>query len=227
MKIKTPLLLINFKVYDEAVGNYLGISKVAKKVADELNVSIAVAPSHLVLKEVSKILPTFAQSINPYEPGAHTGSIVAEDIKRAGAIGALINHSEKRLNAKDVKACVDRCRENELVSVVCVADENEAKEYARFHPDFIAIEPPELIGGNVSVSTAKPEVVTGSVNAVKSISKNVEVLCGAGIKTREDIKKALELGVVGVLVSSGIVKDKNVENAIRNAAYGLQHFRSS
>ena len=222
MKIKTPLLLINFKVYDEAIGNYLGIAKVARKAADELDVSIAVAPSHLVLKEVSKILPTFAQSIDPHEPGAHTGSIVAEEIKRCGAIGVLINHSEKRLNPKDVKVCVDRCRQNELISVVCVADVNEAKEYAKFYPDFIAIEPPELIGGKVSVSTANPKIVTDSINAVKSVSKNVEVLCGAGVKTREDIKKALELGVVGVLVSSGIVKDKNVENAIRDAANGMK-----
>ncbi len=222
MRIRTPLLLINLKTYDEAIGNYLGIAKIAKKVADELNVSIAVAPSHLVLKDVSKILTTFAQSIDPFEPGAHTGSIVAEEVKRCGAVGTLINHSEKRLNSKDVKICVDRCRQNELISVVCVADVNEAKEYAKFHPDFIAIEPPELIGGKVSVSTSKPEVVTDSVNAVKSISKNVEVLCGAGIKTREDIRKALELGVVGVLVSSGIVKDKNVENAIRDAASGMK-----
>ena len=222
MKIRTPLLLINFKTYDEAIGNYLGIAKVAKKVADELGVSIAAAPSHLVLKEVSKILPTFAQSIDPIEPGAHTGSIVAEEVKRCGAVGTLINHSEKRLNPKDVKACVERCRQNELISVVCVANVNEAKEYARFYPDFIAIEPPELIGGKVSVSTANPKIVTDSVNAVKGVSKNIEVLCGAGVKTREDIKKALELGVVGVLVSSGIVKDKNVENAIRDAANGLK-----
>ena len=222
MKIKTPLLLINFKVYDEAINNYLGIAKVAKKVADELNVSIAIAPSHLVLKEVSKILPTFSQSIDPYEPGAHTGSVVAEEIKRCGAVGTLMNHSEKRLSPNDVKTCVERCRQNELISVVCVANINEAREYARFQPDFIAIEPSELIGGKVSVSTANPKIVTDSINAVKSVSKNVEVLCGAGIKTREDIEKALELGVVGVLVSSGIVKDRNVENAIRDAANGLK-----
>ena len=222
MKIKTPILLINLKVYDEAINNYLGIAKVAKKVADESGVSIAVVPSHLVLKEVSKILPTFVQSIDPFEPGAHTGGIIAEEVKRCGAIGALINHSEKRLNANDVKICVDRCRQNELISVVCVANSSEARGYARFHPDFIAIEPPELIGGKVSVSSAKPEVVTDSVDAVKSVSKDVEVLCGAGVKTREDIEKAIDLGVVGVLVSSGIVKNKNVENAIRDAANGLK-----
>ncbi len=222
MKIRTPLLLLNLKVYDEAIENYLGIAKVAKKVSDDLGVSIAIAPSHLTLKEVSKILPTFAQNIEPFEPGAHTGSVLAEEVRKSGAVGSLINHSEKRLNPTDVKTCIDRCRQNELISVVCVANVSEAKEYAKFHPDFIAIEPPELIGGKVSVSTANPKIVTDSVTAVKNVSKNVEVLCGAGIKTREDIEKALELGVVGVLVSSGIVKDRNVENAIRDAANSLK-----
>ena len=217
MKIKKPLLLINLKVYDEAIGNYVGIAKIARKIADEMDVSIAIAPSHLVLKEVSKILPTFAQNIDSFEPGAHTGSVIAEEVKKAGAVGALINHSEKRLSTNDVKTCVERCRQNELISVVCVANELEAREYARFYPDFIAIEPPELIG-KTSVSTANPRIVTDSVHYVKSSAKNVEVLCGAGIKTKGDIQKALELGVVGVLVSSGIVKSKNVEMAIREAA---------
>ncbi|MBI4010227.1 MAG: triose-phosphate isomerase [Candidatus Aenigmarchaeota archaeon] len=224
MEIRTPFLLVNLKVYDEAINNYLGIVKVAKKVADELDVNITIAPSHLVLKEVSKIIPTFAQSIDSFEPGAHTGSIIAEEIKKCGAVGALINHSEKRLTAKDVKVCVERCRQNELVSVVCVANVIEAKEYAKFYPDFIAIEPPELIG-KISVSAANPKIVSDSVNAVKGVSKEVGVLCGAGIKTKEDIQKALELGVVGVLVSSGIVKDKNIENAIREAATALKSVR--
>ena len=222
MKIKTPLLLINLKVYDEAIDNYLGIAKIAKKISDEMNVSVAVAPPHLALKEVAKIIPTFAQNVDPFEPGAHTGSVIVEEVKRSGAVGTLINHSEKRLPINDVKTCIERSRENELISVVCVANELEAREYARFHPDFIAIEPPELIG-KISVSTANPRIVTDSVHYVKSSAKNVEVLCGAGIKTRRDIEKALELGVAGVLVSSGIVKSKNIEDAIREAANGLKH----
>lgn len=222
MKIKTPLLLINLKVYDETIDNYLGIAKIAKKISDETNVSIAVAPPHLALKEVAKIIPTFSQNVDPFEPGAHTGSVIAEEVKKSGAIGTLINHSEKRLTTNDVKTCVERCRQNELVSVVCVANELEAREYARFHPDFIAIEPPELIG-KISVSTANPRIVTDSLHYVKSSAKNVEVLCGAGIKTRQDIQKALELGVVGVLISSGIVKSKNIESAIKEVALGLKH----
>lgn len=221
MKTGSPFLLINLKTYEEAIENYLQIAKIAKNVSEEMNANIYIAPSHLTLKEVSKILPTFAQSMDPYETGAHTGSITAEEVKKSGAIGVLINHSERRLSASDVKNCVERCSKNGLVSMVCVADEKEAEEYASFNPDFVAIEPPELIGGKVSVSTAKPEVVTNSIKAVKKVSKNVEVVCGAGIKTRQDVERALQLGVVGVLVSSGIVKATNIRDAIVDAAKGL------
>ena len=221
MNIKTPFLVINLKTYEEAIENYLKIAKTAKEVSDEMNANIYIAPSHLTLKEVSKIIPTFAQSIDSYEPGAHTGSITAEEVKKSGAAGVLINHSEKRLPSSDVKNCVEMCRKNGLVSIVCVADEKEAGDYANFNPDFIAIEPPELIGGKISVSPAKPEVVTNSIKAVKKVAKNVEVICGAGIKTRDDIKKALQLGVVGVLVSSGIVKAANARDSIVDAVKGL------
>jgi len=73
----------------------------------------------------------------------------------------------------------------------------------------IAVEPPELIGTGISVSKAKPEVVSGSVELVKQINPDVIVLCGAGITTGEDVAAALRLGTEGVLVASGIVKAQN------------------
>jgi len=54
------------------------------------------------------------------------------------------------------------------------------------------------------------------VNLVKKISPKVKVLTGAGISTGEDVKKALELGTVGVLLASGVTKAKDPEKAIRD-----------
>lgn len=210
-----PMLLINLKVYPQSIEDPIGIAKIAKKVSEENGVEIAVAPSHLSLKEVAKIIPTFAQSMDPFEPGRYTGSVIAEEIKKCGAVGAIINHSEKRLSPEDVKRCVERCKENGLVSVVCVEDLEEAKSYSKFNPDYIAIEPPELIE-KFSVTQVNPKIVEDVVKAVK-----VKVLCGAGIRTKDDIKKALELGTVGVLVSSGIAKAKDVEKALREAVQGF------
>ena len=68
----------------------------------------------------------------------------------------------------------------------------------------------ELIGGDVSVTNVDPAIVSGTVEAVKKISK-VGVLCGAGIKNGKDVIKAIELGSRGVLLASGVTKSDNPE----------------
>ncbi len=211
----TPILLINFKVYNSSIEDPIEIANIVKKVSEETGTNIVVAPSHLALKEVAKIVPTFSQSIDPFDLGAHSGSVIAEEVKKAGAVGAIINHSEKRLDVKDIEMCVRKCRENELISIVCVENLEEAKFYSTLNPEFIAIEPPELIG-KYSVTQVNPKIVEDVVNSIK-----VKVLCGAGIRTKDDIKKALELGAVGVIASSGIINAENVEEALREAATGL------
>ena len=54
-------------------------------------------------------IPVFAQHIDPIKPGNSTGHILAESVKEAGAVGTLINHSERQLKLIDIDAiiCVD------------------------------------------------------------------------------------------------------------------------
>jgi triosephosphate isomerase len=85
----------------------------------------------------------------------------------------------------------------------------------------LAIEPPELIGGDISVTTADPGIVSNTVKAVKMINKNVKILCGAGVKNGKDVAKAIELGSDGVLLASGVVKAKEKEAVLRDLAAGL------
>jgi len=73
----------------------------------------------------------------------------------------------------------------------------------------------------MSVTTADPDIVSGSVETVKDINKNVKVLCGAGVKNGRDVAKSIELGAEGVLLASGIVKAKDKESVIRDLASGL------
>ena len=216
--MRFPVLIINFKVYKEALKP---IAYLAKAVAAETGTEIVLCPSHVFLKDVSKIMPVFAQNIDPAELGAHTGAVIAEYVKAAGGIGALINHSEKRIPMSDIKVCVERCKAVGLLSCVCAASEQEVEQIAKMNPDMILIEPPELVGGNVSVSTARPEIVKNSVEIAKRINRSIKVLCGAGIKNRNDVKKAIELGADGVGVSSGIVKAPDIEKAIRDIAAGF------
>ena len=83
---------------------------------------------------------------------------------------------------------------------------DEAKALAALGPTMIAVEPPELIGGDISVTTADPEIVSGTANLVKSVNPDVRVLCGAGVKNGDDVAMAIQLGTEGVLLASGVTK---------------------
>ncbi len=222
MKIKLPVLIINLKEYEEVLGERaIKFAKIAKKLSKKFNISILIAPPPPLLDEVAKITLTISQHIDPYEPGAHTGALLAKEVKVLGGIGSLINHSEKRITFEEIKKCIKLCKKYKLISIVCSKDIREAKKIAKLKPDFIAIEPPELIGGEVSISTAKPQIIEKTVKAVKKISKNTVVLCGAGIKSKEDVKKAMELGAKGILVASGVVKSKNIEKSMKELIKGM------
>ena len=221
--LKTPILIINLKEYNEALGEKpIVFAKVARKLSDKHKINVLIAPPDPMIDNISKITLTISQHLDPYEPGAHTGALLAKEIKELGAVGSLINHSERRIPVEDIKKCVDLCKEYDLISIVCAQDSKEAKELAKFKPDFIAIEPPELIGGDVSVSTAEPEIIKSSVNSVMEVSPRTYVLCGAGVKTREDVKKAIELGAKGVLVASGVVKSYTVEKTMEELIKGMK-----
>jgi triosephosphate isomerase len=109
----------------------------------------------------------------------------------------------------DIDAGINRTKELKLVSVVCTNNASVSVSAAALKPDFIAIEPPELIGTGIPVSKAKPEIVTETVKLVRIVNTEVIILCGAGITRGDDVAAALRLGTKGVLVASGIVKAKD------------------
>jgi triosephosphate isomerase len=222
--MRTPCLVINFKAFKEGTGkSALKIAKAAEKISNNLNVCIAISPNFLDLKEIAKKVSilTFAQHMDAKEEGAFTGHVTAYQIKEAGGGGVIINHSEKRIELDDIEDAIELAKKYELTTIVCANEIEVAKAIAVLNPDFIALEPPELIGGNVSVSQAQPEVITNLVSEVKKYNSKVKLLVGAGVKTKDDVKKAIELGTDGVILASGVVKAKDVSKAIEDLASGL------
>ncbi|MEM1981415.1 MAG: triose-phosphate isomerase [Candidatus Hadarchaeales archaeon] len=222
--LRTPLVIVNFKAYAEAMGKRaVELSKILSSVARREDVCVAVAPQAPDLKSVAEVgLPVLAQHVDPLTPGAHTGWILPEAVKEAGAVGSLLNHSEHPLKVEEVGACVKRLRELGLVSVVCAADPELCRKVASLRPDFVAVEPPELIGTGKAVSKVRPEVVSEAVELVKEVNPSVKVLCGAGISTGEDVRKALELGAEGVLLASSVVKAKDWKAAAEEVIKGIK-----
>jgi triosephosphate isomerase len=203
---------VNFKTYFEATGKRaLELAKKAEKVSVETDVCFGLAPQFVDIASVANTvaLPVFAQHVDPISPGNYTGHVLPEALKEAGAVGTLINHSERRLKLADIELAIAEARDANLLSVVCANTANVSAAVAALQPNMIAVEPPELIGTGIPVSKAKPEVVSGTVEAVKKINPKVVVLCGAGITVGEDVSAALKLGTEGVLVASGVVKAKD------------------
>ncbi|MFP3951227.1 MAG: triose-phosphate isomerase [Candidatus Bathyarchaeia archaeon] len=216
-----PLLLVNLKTYREGMGeNAASLARIAERVYKRTGVSIAVAPQPTDLLLVTESTDTlvFSQHIDPIRPGAHTGQILPEAVVEAGCSGTLINHSERQMDIASIQGAIKRAKEVDLVSIVCVDTVKRARRIARMSPDGIAIEPPELIGSGIPVSKAQPEIISGTVEAVKKVNKNVKVLCGAGITNARDVEAAIELGAEGILVASGVVKAEDPYKALLDLA---------
>lgn len=216
-EIRLPTVIVNFKAYTEVDGlSALRMAEVCSAVAEETGVSIAVCPPMAELGAVARSvdIPVLSQHLDSRKPGSATGWVTPSMVAASGAIGSLLNHSEHRMVLSDIKDGVYMCRDSSLLSVVCTDSVETSGAVAFYRPDFIAVEPPELIGGDISVTTASPEVVSDAVDAVRSVDKGVAVLCGAGVKTGEDVRAALELGASGVLLASGVVKHKDPREAL-------------
>jgi triosephosphate isomerase len=224
--IKEPMVIVNFKTYAEATGKAaVDLAKQAQRVSNETGVTFGVAPQLADLSAVARTVEihVFAQHVDPIKPGGFTGHVLAESVQEAGAKGTLVNHSEKQLKLSDIEEIVRTSREKGLLSVVCANNPATSVAAAVLKPDLIAIEPPELIGTGISVSKAKPEVVTGTVKMVRQVNSEVIILCGAGISRGEDVRAALELGTKGVLVASGIVKAKDPYSVMLEFAKAAQN----
>jgi triosephosphate isomerase len=223
--IRLPTIILNVKTYNEATGtNALALAILMEKIAKETNASMAIAVQAADISVCAQAvkIPVFAQHIDPIKPGSSTGWTLPEAIKAAGATGTLINHSEHRLILADIDTCITRAKELSLDSLVCTNNVSTSRAVATFAPTMIAVEPPELIGGDISVTTADPAIVSNTVRAVKTINKNVKILCGAGVKNGNDVAKAIELGADGVLLASGVVKAKDKEQVLRDLVSGLR-----
>ena len=208
-ELSRPLIVVNFKVYREVEGvRALDIARMCEDVSRSSGIMIAVCPPLTELGYVARNvgIPVFAQNADPRAPGASTGWMTPSMIKASGAVGTLVNHSEHRQTVDRIRETIELCKGCDLTTIVCADTVNSATEIAKFRPDMIAVEPPELIGGDVSVTDADPEIVRMTVSSVRSVDRNISVLCGAGVKNGNDVRKAVELGAEGVLLASGVVR---------------------
>ncbi|MFB6090142.1 MAG: triose-phosphate isomerase [Halobellus sp.] len=207
-------ILVNLKAYP---CDPIEVATAARDVAAESGVRIAVSPQAADVARVADTgVETWAQHVDPNGHGSHTGSTLAEAVAEAGATGTLINHSEKRQTLANVDGAVRAAERAGLETCVCANNPAQIGAAAALGPDSVAVEPPALIGGDVSVATADPEIVEDAVSAAAAVDDDVDVYCGAGISTGEDVATAEELGATGILLASGVAKAADPRAALES-----------
>jgi len=202
-----PIVVINLKTYKQGKAA-ITLAKAIEKVDKNIIVGVQATDIYEITKATK--LKVYSQHVDYQEPGRNTGFILPEAIKKDKAVGSFLNHSEHKLSSRIIKKTIKRCKKGGLKTLVFAASLREAKKIKKMKPDYLVIEPPELVGGKISVSKAKPELI-------KNISKKLKTkfLVGAGIKNNEDLKIAMKLGASGIALSSAITKAKNPGKKLR------------
>lgn len=207
--------MVNFKHYRNATGKAAGtLVKMlsSSRIPENVDLYCSVGPCDLFSVEAPSPVHLMSQHVDDVGYGAYTGKLSMEFLMDNGVNDSLLNHSENRVPREKIESTLEMASELGFRITLCVENEEEAEIYARLKPAFIAYEPPELIGGNISVSTAKPEIIERVVQTAKGFG--VPVLVGAGVKNGEDYRKSIELGARGVLVASGIVKSDDPPSSL-------------
>ena len=214
-KYRNNILIINTKHYERATGKrspefFAGLPDMNAFKGWEIHYAVGAYDLHNANQFPSKSF--YAQHVDPIGYGAFTGKISIEMLIDSGIRGSLINHSEFRLNFETIERVVSKARAMDFKVIVCAEDLDEVARFAEIGAPLVAYEPPELIGGKISVSTAKPDIIEKAATACEKNA--VKLIVGAGIKTHNDILTSLKLGAVGGLVASGVVLASNPSVAI-------------
>lgn len=222
--VSEPLICVNFKAHPAAFGTGAeSLAAVMDEMSRRFDVRLIAAVSAFDLGPIisaSNKLEVWSQHLDPIGTGSHTGQLLPSNAVQRGAVGTLLNHAEKQLSIQTIAATLELLPK-QMTSCVCAADVEQAREIARLGPDLIAVEPPELIGGDISVTTADPQIIIDTVAAVKAVNPAVDVLTGAGVKSGDDIIAAIEFGTRGVLLASGVTKASDVESVMEQMCSAL------
>ena len=211
------IVIINLKHYRNSSGK--GCEEFLEKfrsfrAPEDYRIIFALNPIDLRLAEKFPTLSIYSQHVDSIDHGAFTGRFSMDSLMELGVTGSILNHSERRLDFQTIEDTVKKSNSMNFPVIVCCESPTEAEKIAEIHPAAIAYEPPELIGGKVSVTTAKPEIITETVGICRK--RNVPLLVGAGVKNAKDLSGSLKLGSAGVLLASGIVLSEDPVSSLNS-----------
>lgn len=204
-------VVLNFKSFKETFGK-AGVELARRVDRTRSNgYEIIICPTLVNLAEIHQKtrVTIFSQHVDGVTQGPFTGHVSVDELKSIGVKGSLLNHSEYKLDFNELREAVELSKKKKFKNIVCASSLSELKKVAALEPSFVAYEPTDLIGGEVSVTSANPDIIVKAVEIVKTISPKTKFLVGAGIHSSEDLGQALLLGAHGVLIGHSIVDAKD------------------
>ncbi len=218
------MIFVNFKTYQESTGERgLSLLNALGEVAGITNIPIIPVVSILDLSYFSgkTLLPLWIQHIDPFDYGAHTGFVLADEVLRLQGKGTFLNHSEHPISMRILTATVKKVQNSKLQSLIFAKDIETLEKVIKLKPSYVSYEPPELVGSTTtSVASAKPEIISEAVEV--SRRNGIPLIVGAGIHSKEDVSKSIELGASGFAVATNIVKAQDPKNALLNLLEGFK-----
>ena len=207
-KIRVPFFETSVKnyIYGDAV---FEMALAADRAAKEYDVDVLFISPYTEIRRIAEHtdrLIILAPYMDTLRPGRGMADVLPEALKAAGAQGVVLNHCERPMTLTQIKTCIDRANELDMLSFVCADTIAEARAIAQLHPDIINPEPTELIGsGNASDMSYVKE----AIEAVKAIDPNIMVEQAAGITTAQQIYDFIMAGSEAAGSASGIIRSAN------------------
>jgi len=207
-KIRVPFFETSVKnyIYGDAVYE---LAKAADRAANQYDVDVLFIAPYTEIRRIAENterLIVLAPYMDTLRPGRGMADVLPEALKAAGAQGVVLNHCERPMTLTQIKTCIDRANELDMLSFVCADTIAEARAIAELHPDIINPEPTELIG---SGHASDMSYVMEAIRAVKAIDPNIMVEQAAGITTAQQIYDFILAGSEAAGSASGILRAEN------------------
>lgn len=134
---------------------------------------------------------TCAQDLSMFPPGAYTGEVPAELLKKLGVKYSLVGHSERRKYLGETTEMVgkkmERCLENNIIPIICAQKFEEIPELAINTPGekyLVMFEPFEAISNDGKYNAVTPEAVKKTLIEWKDkLPNGVEFLYGGSVNS--------------------------------------------
>jgi len=201
------MIIVNFKNYKQGK-EVVKLAKFIEKINKKVIICVQATDIYNVSKNTK--LRVYAQHVSPLTSGRGNGFVIPEAVKINGGVGTLINHSEHPLYYDEIARVINLCKKHKLKTICCVSKLKNVKKIAKLKPDAIAFEDPKLISTGKSITKYNSKTIEKFVDLLGVT--NIPAICGAGISSKKDIKKAIELGCHGVLISNAVANNKNLKN---------------